>query len=295
VVPAGYRIKLEVAREGVEDLSPVAGLAEDALYALDLSGTRFGDDDLTCLRGLRGLRELDLSWMSRLTDAGLEHIGTLTRLRVLNLANNYERITGKGLVYLAGLSDLEELVLSDSHVENATIANLRAFKKLRRLNLSEACVSDVAMPHIGALRSLHELDLEMLIRLTDVGLGPLTALVHLRYLILSHTRISDAGLEAIGRLRSLRTLILSNTNISDAGIAHLRSLTKLECLSLQRTHVSDDGLLHLAALTSLRSLKLGGTRVTASGAETLKASLPSCYVTLEEIGVYRPPGDSSVR
>ena len=174
--------------------------------------------DFACLRGLEGLREIDLS-NSAVTDADLEH--------------------------LSQLGSLENLDLAFTDVSDAGISHLEHSNSLHRLVLGRTRVTDTALKHLAMLTQLEELNLDAT-QVTDVGLGHLTPLTSLKQLVLDDTQITDAGTEHLVRFSGLRVLSLLGTRISDAGLANLAALPSLEKLCVVNTAVTDAGMTKLA-------------------------------------------------
>ncbi len=70
----------------------------------------------------------------RFTDAGLEHVAALSRLRGLDLC--YTHVTDAGLAHIAGLARLRRLDLSFTQVTDAGVAHLAALTELESLGLN---------------------------------------------------------------------------------------------------------------------------------------------------------------
>jgi hypothetical protein len=136
-----YRFEFEKAATDAQlaELVQLDGLA--VLEGLDLSFcSRVTDAGLAHLRGLHSLRFLDLRGC-RVTDAGLGHLGGLTSLRHLNLAG-CEQVTDAGLTHLRGLTSLRHLELWGCRVTDAGLAHLQGLVCLRFLG------KDAAAPHV---------------------------------------------------------------------------------------------------------------------------------------------------
>jgi len=128
------------------------------------------------------------------------HLAGLRRLRYLDLSQN-RAVTDAGLVHLAGLTGLEELVLKATHITDIGLAHLRGLTALRKLDLSFTEVSDAGIVHLAGLTHLRELGLACYL-VTDDRLPYL--LPHLQ------------------RLTSLEQLLLHPDTTSEAGIAILK-------------------------------------------------------------------------
>jgi curved DNA-binding protein CbpA len=138
------------------DLAQLEPLAPDRLAGLHADGSRIGDDDLRHLRGMTGLRLLDLSgtkvtdlgllhllgcsaleslwlWDTAVTDAALGLVARLPSLCQLGLGNT--AVTDDGLAALAGLADLRLLQLWGTNVEGPGLRHLHGLKSLETVTL----------------------------------------------------------------------------------------------------------------------------------------------------------------
>jgi hypothetical protein len=146
LVPVGGMIGLRnlcLISAGVTD----AGLAHleglDHLERLWLGqNSLVTDAALASLRGLKGLRELDL-WGVKITDAGLVHLSGLTKLESLKLY--WSDVTDAGLVHLSKLTALRHLDLGHSRITGPGLSHLRGLTRLRSLDLVMTSVSDEAV------------------------------------------------------------------------------------------------------------------------------------------------------
>jgi len=92
------------------------------LHWLNLKWTKITDKGLARLSGLTSLSELYLP--RQITDAGLKHLKSLTKLSKLNL--KYSKITNAGVLHLHGLTQLTQLKLPSRAAD-------RAVDELRRM------------------------------------------------------------------------------------------------------------------------------------------------------------------
>ena len=90
------------------------------------------DDLLSCLAGFRELQWLDLGSVP-IDEEGLRYVGRMDQLTRLISTNS--SITEARAVQLAQLPDLQELNLSDCHIDNAAIRKLADCPHLRKLML----------------------------------------------------------------------------------------------------------------------------------------------------------------
>jgi hypothetical protein len=107
------------------------------LRAIYGSDTRIGDADLSELKYVGELEELDLD-RTDVTDAGLFELASCPNLKKLKLAGC--RITDSGLEEIANLTNLEELNLGGTDVTDAGLVKLN---KLTRLKVLRVKATDV--------------------------------------------------------------------------------------------------------------------------------------------------------
>jgi CheY-like chemotaxis protein len=161
---------------------------------LDLLSTRISDRELgNLLSSLNDLRFLSLA-ETRVGDAGLAHLQSLTRLQELHL--DHSDITDAGLKCLTGLPNLEILDLKGTHITDAGLAEVGRLAQLKGLYLTRTGITDAGLEH---LRSLEKLETLILwdTAIGDAGLEHLKSLRHLKEVILWNTRVTRQGAEAL--------------------------------------------------------------------------------------------------
>ncbi len=216
-------------------------------------GVQFGDadvtdDDLVLLEGLTELATLGVSgdkWKrgdfskKELSDAGLVHLKGLAGLKELNLHST--RISGGGLVHLRGIIGLESLNLWNTSLSDSGLVHLKGMTNLQRLAMGRTQITDDGLKHVRGLTRLRFLALDAE-GVSDAGLAHLEGLSDLRSLVLWGTQVSDAGLVHLEKLTSLEELNLGKTKVTGAGLHHLHGLTELTDLNLRGTKVTPDGV-----------------------------------------------------
>jgi Leucine-rich repeat (LRR) protein len=250
------RIDSETAMRDLDALSD--------LESLTLNGPAITDATIANLRGLDRLEDLEF-YETKVTDAGLEQVGTLHRLRILKAP---QKVTDSGLARLRDLSRLEVLDLSDAGISDTGLTDLLRLKRLRELNVSGTAITDAAIDYFWRLPRLVSLDVSGT-KVTDVGLNYLSKFSQLTSLRLNGTMVTDDGLAYLQRLGQLEGLSLDYTDITDDGLYQLRQLPKLRLLSLKKTEITDAGLRHLQKLPNLTELNLEDTTVTDDGLDAL--------------------------
>jgi Leucine Rich repeat len=161
---------------------------------LGLGRSMISDSELARIDGnLTHLLRVNLAG-TRVTDAGLVHLQTLTKLDLLDLSGT--QVSDAGLVHLQGLTKLDNLDLSETQVSDAGLPHLRKLQNISFLNLGRTRVSDAGLIHLASLSKLSSLYLTGT-RVTDAGLAHLKGLVRLSQLSLRGTKVTDAGLKML--------------------------------------------------------------------------------------------------
>ena len=153
---------------------------------------------------LMKIQVVDLS-DSKLTDAGVQALASLTGLQELRL-RSCSNITDAGVQALAALSGLKCLDLSDSKLTEAGVQALAALTSLQRLDLSFCDITDEVVIFLAKkLKGLVELDLSYCSNITDAGVRALAALTSLQHLELAGcTNLTLEGVRALAALKSIQ-------------------------------------------------------------------------------------------
>ncbi|QDT69478.1 Leucine Rich repeats (2 copies) [Planctomycetes bacterium MalM25] len=118
-----------------EQLASLASLTK--LDSLQVSNTGIGDSALAVLARFPALGSLHVNG-NALTNACLDDLGSLTSLEVLDLS---ETDLSGDLAPLAGLTELNWLVLRGVPLDDAALATLAGLPKLKRLTLEEGQIT----------------------------------------------------------------------------------------------------------------------------------------------------------
>ncbi len=220
---------------------------------------------------------LNLAGCYQITNDGLEHLKTLTKLTALNLRDCY-RITDHGLIHLKSLTNLTYLNLNG--VGRHTEMDFNGLMAHGIYNFP--MITDAGLEHLKELSNLKFLGLSGAKNITDEGIAHLKALTKLTSLNISGCdKITDDGLEHLQVFSNLTSLDLSNLEITDRGLEHLKRLARLTLLELNSCYeITDDGLEHLKELPNLSTLNLIYCyQLTDEAKQSLKAALPMLQIT----------------
>ena len=211
------------------------------------------------------------TWFERLVDLDVE-------ARITGISLHGPNVTDALIARLAGLEDLQSVVIINTRVDGSGFAALARLPKLTSLalrenpaitdeglaaictlpNVEDCIISDVDLAPIGRLRSLKRLELrEELI--TDASLRALKLPLSVEQLSVSHAQISDDGLAVlVVSAPGLRTLSISECPISGRGLAALKGCSRLKTLQVFHCPLTDEGVAGLAQMQQLESLRIVG-------------------------------------
>ena len=96
------------------------------------------------------LVNLEELWLPRgVTEVGLEHVQNLVKLRTFIPPKD---ITDRGLAYMAGMTQLEELDLQDRPISDEGLRHIGSMTGLRKLSVgSQWTILALGLPGRGAL------------------------------------------------------------------------------------------------------------------------------------------------
>ncbi|MGY8771542.1 MAG: hypothetical protein ACKVH8_24265 [Pirellulales bacterium] len=117
------------------------------VFEVRLNNTKITDAGMKHLKSLTTLKSLVLN-DTQITDAGLEHLKDLTNLNRLNL--DYTQVTDAGLEHLKGLSSLNSLYIRDTQITDAELMHLKGLASLERLELDGTKITDAGMSELKA-------------------------------------------------------------------------------------------------------------------------------------------------
>jgi outer membrane protein assembly factor BamB len=228
--PAVLGLNLELCRAFSDAGMAVLGQARQLRF-LDLTGSRITDAGLAHLLHIEKLVVLGLEVCDGVTDEGCTTLGQMTQLKSLSLKKTGfepDCITNVGLGHLAGLHQLQVLILYGNRINDEGTKALESLVELRQLDMSLLGISDESLVHLQPLKKLERLEL-----LYSEGFGG--------------TNLTNGGMATLGSLSQLKYLNLVGAKISDQGLAQLAPLKTLEYLQITNTPVSDDAIKHLQA------------------------------------------------
>lgn len=318
---------VEIEEEVDDDSVTINGKS----YSLDtesisLRSASLTSDDLLNISSLVNLTKLSLE------DCGISDISfvsTLVNLDTLILSDNnitdvsaLKNLSNLYTLYLDGnaiedfspicsLTELTTLNISDMEILDTQLNALTEALTKCRIYSEEATIEVIEIT-LGDVTFTSE-DTE--VDLSGQNISDISALIAcplLETLILDDNNISD--ISVLIDLPNLTSISLANNKISDispllglvnlefidisgnsvTNFAPILGLTKLTSLYLDEVNLSDENLAKLSALTSLKTLSvLGNEDLTEETMDALKASLPACSISHDDLKVYVTLGDAT--
>lgn len=257
--------------------------------------SRVTDDDAIAISHWKSLETLYLQ-RSKITDAAMSNLGSLTRLETLNLSG-VQGLTDNGVARLEGLHCLRWLQLDGTATTDEGVAAISKLVSLRTLTLQNTRISDASIKLIARLPMLEVLNLggcnltedglrqlETCRTLTDLRLGGVLSLETLTQLhsldrlrLLSCTVEDDRTLEALSAFSRLEELFVGG-QVTDDGVAYIATLPQLTRLMIESPVITDRTLDRLESAARLRDIDLVGTQVTQARAAKYMAAHPGVHI-----------------
>lgn len=262
-------VKVWLNKETITDADLVKLQPLQNVRFVSISASKVTDNGLKQIAGyFPALEGLELG-NSLITDAGLETVKTLTKLRRLTMTS---KATDAGFARLAGLTELRELDLS-LNLSDLSLATAGNFTKLERLSLF-GNYTDRGFEHLEGLTELRELS-TFGTKVQGHGLKNLSGATKMNRVSLTSGPTDGKNLVYLKEFKELKSVSLfAAGNVHDDDLQHLSTLTSLVSLDLRSTAVTDKGLPHLYGLTNLQFLSINGSKITPAGVAQLKQALP---------------------
>lgn len=210
-------------------------------------------------------------------------LGNLTRLQLLDLANN--ELSGPIPSELGDLASLTTLSLYGNDLTGPIPPQLGGLAKLRTLYLHGNNLSGPIPPQLGNLSSLRTLRIE----LNDLA-GSLPSelgkLANLTYLALNANSLVGSIPSELGGLSNLSVLELSGNNLTGTIPGSLSDLSNLRWLSIGSNDLSGSLPPELGRLAKLEQLYVYGNRLTGT--------IPRALMDIHGLRVFRFNGNDSL-
>lgn len=200
-----------------------------------------------------------LNKLKRLSLKGLEftapHFLKLSTLPLEAFWAEDSQIHNDSLAALAKMTNMKELYLGNTAIDDSGIAYLKGLTNLEKLNIGQTGVTDKSMPVLLGMQNLKELQIGQS-DVTSASLDTISKLNALTHLDIPNTKIGDRNIAELQRLPNLESLSLYGTNITDTALEHISHMPKLKWLNVGGNAITDAGIAKLEKLKSLEELRL---------------------------------------
>lgn len=180
-------------------------------------------------------------------------------------------ITGIAFTSIGKLTNLQQLRLSGTRVDNDTCQKIAQISSLEVLVLTGTPVSDVGVAAISNMQNLKHLELTRC-HLGNNGYAAIGQLPSLKYLALEQTGMSNDQLNLVCNAKTITSLKISQNNLNDYGLVALKKLGSLESLELSLTSITGEGLKFAqksGGLKTLTALGLYACPLSADGVKVI--------------------------
>jgi len=205
-----------------EGIAPIGEIV--SLRTLSMQQTDVNDENIRYLATLTNLEKLSLYGCRTLTDQGMAKLSALNKLKELDLRGTV--CGSNGMQYLAHFPELRLLDLSESNAPdiNQSMPAIAKLSNLEDLNLWHTQVNDAGVAMLAGLTRLKALNLDDNKQVTDAAMDTVGKFVDLEYLHIGSTSVTDTGLSKLHNLKKLKksgdnpALVITFLNISDEAV-----------------------------------------------------------------------------
>ena len=175
------------------------------------------------LEQLEGLHENGIEQtMHSLTDDQLKYITALKNLRLINLSSAIN-LTDEGIAHLKSLSKLETVILKDVIINDKSLEHLSKMPNLRSLDLTKSKFTDHGLECLDILPNLKALVLDGT-SITDENINQLLKLSKLEGVSLRDTKVTDRGLMLLTSLPHLKIIAIPEGKVTKDGIKQFKTM-----------------------------------------------------------------------
>ncbi len=191
----------------------------------------------------------------------------------------------------AGLETIQELDLHGSTVTRDGLKGLHQLTHLTRLDMRGVNLNSPEFAHIGAVKSLEELQLDGHL-LNGAAAEHLRSLDKLRILRAERLQLPPlVWQDFLTSHPNLEVLQIDDSNLPDPLLTVVAKLGKLRELWISRAPITDVGLAALAPLESLETLILTECQIHGQGLRPSGSSGANAFRNLTHLNVARAPLD----
>jgi len=171
-------------------------------------------------------------------------------------------------------SDVKQLSLPGTNINDDTLALVAEFENLERLTLWGTKITESGIQHLGKLKKLNLLELNDK-QVTDKIVHTLAENGQLH--VLSQAATTDR-ITRPGSTSKVTQLSFWFAPFADAGLKHFRQFKNLTNIDLGRMKITDAAIQHLSEFKKLKFATLRETSITKEGFARLRKALPDCQI-----------------
>jgi hypothetical protein len=237
-------------------------------------------------RSFPGLKELDLSSNTLLTNSAMRVIAELSDLERLSLVQN--NFNDLGTSHLSKLQNLRALDLrGNMEAGDMTMEVVAGLPKLTSLRHRTSTVTDYGMQYLGQNKTLDSLLIQDFLITSQSGqyLAQLENLTQLE--IFRCQGFGSEGVQALAGMKLTRLTLRDLPMVDDSALIVFADLPQLRRLYLHELgSISDSGLENLAALKSLELLDIWEVPQMSDATVDVIAGLPNLkHLSIRTTGV----------
>ncbi len=182
---------------------------------------------------------------------------------------------------IAHLSGLKRLSIKTSAVDGHAIPDIGKLKGLVELQLSESKINGKDLLKLTNLYGLDTLDANRLEKMPEFLKGVDHGRLKVRMLQIKADNTKDSDLLEVAKIKSIENLNVDDNRVSDAGIEYLTKLPRLKNLCASNTNVGPGVIDILGQIKTLSLVFLSSSRFSQADKARLKQLLPHCNVQLK--------------
>lgn len=249
-----------------------------SILGLYLDGTKLTDAGLKHVGSLKGLIKLTMN-STAITSAGFKHLKGMKNMRILKF-EEVASVDDKIAPVLAGMKQLQ--IIGATGVKGITDRSIKSWYKLPDLHTMElrgTSVGDKSARLLKSLDHMHCYDLAQS-KVTHKGLAQLKHYANVHSLAIDGKQASKGGLENVKNgLAFFQELYMYGPDINDEFFARSKkTLNGLEELNLFGAGVTDKGFKHLHDVKSLKAVRIASTNISPEAIDAFRQALPNVTV-----------------
>jgi tetratricopeptide (TPR) repeat protein len=202
------------------------------------------------------IEKLHLTKQNIVLDANLSVVGTLSELKVVNLA--FSRFAAKPpLNRFSQCKKLEQLILYGA--QDVTDETLKEIKDLPSLTFLHIGMTQ------GTLEGIDESILEKL-----------------EFLYLDNTKLGPSRLSRLGLCKRLKMVSLRSMKLEDSDLTILKQMPTVDAIEIGSATITEHGLEILADLPNIKRVDMKGSPISEEDIRKFQAKRPDCEIILRE-------------